>query len=177
LVTSLGHEPHPVSPREVVDELLILLRGQLEQSKISVSVHDDAGDRRVPGDRDQIKQLLLNLCINAIEAMPSGGALAIHLGLIERAGDPRFVLQIADTGYGISDDIFSRIFDPFVTTKPHGSGLGLSICRSIVEAHRGTIRAERNADGRSTTFIVELPACRVGANTSAALRTRPRGAP
>jgi signal transduction histidine kinase len=72
-------------------------------------------------------------------------------------GQPLIVVDVSDTGPGISDAVAANIFDPFFTTKAQGSGLGLTICRGITDAHRGTIRAEKNSDGPGTTIIVELP--------------------
>jgi two-component system sporulation sensor kinase A len=68
------------------------------------------------------------------------------------------LLEISDTGPGMPDSVKSHVFEPFFTTKPTGSGLGLAICRSIVDAHRGSIRAENNRPQRGTTILVELPA-------------------
>jgi signal transduction histidine kinase len=71
---------------------------------------------------------------------------------------PWIVVNVSDTGPGISESVAANIFDPFFTTKSRGSGLGLTICRGITDAHRGTIRAEHNLDGPGTTIVVELPA-------------------
>jgi PAS domain S-box-containing protein len=143
--------------RELVEETLGLLRGQLEQAKISVQTGYDAESTVVDGDRGQLKQLLLNLLLNAIEAMPDGGRLAVALRQLERDGEQWVVLKIEDTGSGIPDGFLEKIFDPFVTTKEQGSGLGLSICRGIIEAHRGRIMASNNPEGQGAIVTIQLP--------------------
>jgi len=107
---------------------------------------------------DQLKQVFLNLFLNAIEAMGQGGVLTVRTKALERNASSWVAVEVSDTGPGISDAIRLKIFDPFFTTKSRGSGLGLAICHSITDAHRGTIRAENNAKGRGTTIILEFPA-------------------
>ena len=94
-------------------------------------------------DRDRIKQVLLNLMLNAIQAMPSGGTL--ELGA-ERAGGT-LTVTVADTGSGIAPELLPKLFEPYVTTKAKGLGLGLAIARRIVEAHGGPIEAESDPEG------------------------------
>jgi signal transduction histidine kinase len=95
--------------------------------------------------------------MNAIEAMGTEGTLNVRITRRHRHGLPWIVIEVSDTGPGISDSVAGNIFDPFFTTKSRGSGLGLTICRGITDAHRGTIRAERNLVGTGTTIVVELP--------------------
>jgi signal transduction histidine kinase len=109
------------------------------------------------GEPNLLKQLFLNLFVNALEAMNSGGELEIRLGTKETLGGI-LVAEVTDSGKGIPEDILTQIFDPFFSTKPGGSGLGLSICRSIADAHRASIRARNNANRRGATFTVEFPA-------------------
>ncbi len=104
-------------------------------------------------DPDRIKQVLLNLCLNAIEAMQTGGSLTLSLG---RYSDKMARMDISDTGAGIPGDDLENIFDPYYTTKSSGTGLGLAIVHRIVEAHGGEIRVRSEA-GRGTTFIILLP--------------------
>jgi signal transduction histidine kinase len=113
---------------------------------------------------NQIQQVLLNLLINARQAMPNGGQVVVRL-----APDPEtgmIDLAVRDTGTGISPDKLRHIFDPFFTTKSGpdasgkgGTGLGLSACRDIIESHRGRIRVESTV-GKGTAFTLKLPACR-----------------
>ena len=101
-------------------------------------------------DRDKIKQVLLNLIRNAAEAMPSGGKITIEV----RATDNAVLLDITDTGIGIPLDM--DVFEPFVTTKKEGTGIGLVIVRQIVTAHGGKI-SYRSRPGEGTRFRIELP--------------------
>ncbi|MBM2812534.1 MAG: histidine kinase [Chloroflexi bacterium] len=114
-------------------------------------------------DPAQAKQLFLNLFLNAIEAMMPGGQLSVVVSGIRRQGHPMVQVAVSDTGPGIPDAIRAKVFDPFFTTKARGSGLGLAICRSITDAHRGTIRAETAVPETGTTILVEFPAANVQA--------------
>jgi signal transduction histidine kinase len=103
-------------------------------------------------DPEQLKQVLLNLVINAIQAMPEGGELAVSA----RLANGRLLIEVRDEGCGIPAENLERIFDPFFTTKEHGSGLGLSVAHQIVEQHGGTLSARANPEG-GMTFSVLLP--------------------
>ncbi|MFQ5521340.1 MAG: ATP-binding protein, partial [Candidatus Methylomirabilia bacterium] len=135
-----------------------LFQGQLEQARITVSRLYDADLPSVAGDAAQLKQLFLNLFKNAMEAMEPGGELSIRLSSPETAGRHTLVVEVTDTGAGIPEAVLGRVFDPFVTTKPQGSGLGLSICRGIADAHRATIHIRNRPHGRGTTVVTEFPA-------------------
>jgi two-component system, NtrC family, sensor kinase len=108
----------------------------------------------IRADEHQVQQLLLNLLSNAVDAMPGGGRVRIETA----AGDGAVILTVADSGPGIPPEIRDRVFEPFFTTKgAAGTGLGLAVCRSIVEIHHGTIELDsRSGDG--TTFVVRIPA-------------------
>jgi signal transduction histidine kinase len=123
-------------------------------------------------DPAQIQQVLLNLIINARQAMPDGGTMSVRVGL--DATGRLAELVVADTGPGIAPADLRRIFDPFFTTKSGpdetglgGTGLGLSVCREIVEAHRGRLRAE-SRPGQGSTFTLRLPSCPAPAKQGAA---------
>ena len=146
-----------VDLRDPITETITLLRGQLEQTRTSVARDFQDPAPYVTIEESQLKQLFLNLFLNAIEAMGTGGTLTVRITRKHIQGQPLIVVDVSDTGPGISDAVAANIFDPFFTTKAQGSGLGLTICRGITDAHRGTIRAERNSDGPGTTIIVELP--------------------
>jgi signal transduction histidine kinase len=147
-----------VDVRQPMSETLMLLRGQLEQSRTTVRyvVEDDAP--LVTIEDSQLKQLFLNIFQNALEAMGHDGELSIRIARTTSSGLSWIVIEVSDTGPGMSDSVRSHVFEPFFTTKPTGSGLGLAICRSIVDAHRGSIRAEDNRIPPGTTIVVELPA-------------------
>ena len=142
--------------RVPIADTLLLLRNQLEQAKIRVN--SDAADSEpyVGVDDGQLKQLFLNLFLNAMEAMGSGGHLTIRIFRVQ-AGASRVTTEISDTGPGIPEAIKANVFDPFFTTKTRGSGLGLAICRGIVDAHQGSIRAENNFPRAGATIVVEFP--------------------
>jgi PAS domain S-box-containing protein len=146
-----------VDLRDPINDTLALLRGQLEQTHTVVVREFEDPAPYVAIEDSQLKQLFLNLFMNAIEAMGAEGTLTVRITRRHRQGMPWIVIEVSDTGPGISDSVSGNIFDPFFTTKPRGSGLGLTICRGITDAHRGTIRAERKAGGTGTTIVVELP--------------------
>jgi len=108
-------------------------------------------------DPNQLRQVLLNLLINALDAQPRGGEVRITAG-IERANpkDPQLLMTIVDDGQGIPPSVGERIFEPFVSTKESGLGLGLSICRRIVEAHGGTLSAANRPTG-GAIFTLRFP--------------------
>ena len=106
-------------------------------------------------DASQIEQVLINLFINAIQAMPEGGDLFIEV--FQGPGDEWVVMKIRDTGTGIKKEVLPNIFDPFFTTKStKGTGLGLSVSYGIIRQHQGEISVE-SEEGKGTTFIVKIP--------------------
>jgi len=147
----------PVDIREPILETLSLLRAQFEQSGTKVHRYLPDAPQFVSVVSDQLKQLFLNLFLNAIEAMGQGGSLTVRVRIAERTTGDWITAEVSDTGPGVQDAIKSKIFDPFFTTKSRGSGLGLAICHSITDAHRGSIRAENNIKGQGTTIVVEFP--------------------
>jgi two-component system sensor kinase FixL len=129
---------------------------------ICVSSMVEPGLPPVLVDRTQIQQVLFNLCRNAIEAMVSSEPRILSLrAVLFNEGSVK--ISINDSGPGISYDVSRRLFEPFVTTKRHGMGLGLSICRSIVEAHRGRLWHE-DQHGRGTIFHFTVPVAVPDAN-------------
>lgn len=142
--------------RVPIDETLALLKAQLEQHQIAVKTVWPPHVPSIAGDPAQLKQLFLNLFINSIEAMAPGGQLVVQVIPRRMSGSALLIVEVSDTGSGIPAPLLGKIFDPFVTTKPRGSGLGLSICRNIADAHRATIHAENNAD-QGTTIVIQFP--------------------
>jgi signal transduction histidine kinase len=110
---------------------------------------------QIQADLGQIRQVLLNLLLNALDAVPEGGTICVHVA-VDRGADPYVAIAVADTGPGLPADLGPRIFEPFVSNKPTGIGLGLSICKRIVEDHGGTIRAANRTEG-GAVFTVQLP--------------------
>jgi signal transduction histidine kinase len=138
-----------VEPSEVVRESLELMTPTAHQLGIAVTLHREGPFSPLRLDREKIKQVLINLIRNAIEAMPQGGTLTVST----RMEDGALFIQIADTGAGIQPG--QDVFDFFVTTKKGGTGLGLPIARRIVEAHGGSLSYE-SRPGRGTVFSVRL---------------------
>jgi len=144
----------------LLDQCLELMRHQLEAKGIQVSLNKKASGDGVAADSYQMEQALLNILINAIEAMQPGGALSLTTCDVdsEEDGDPikMIRLNIEDSGQGIEPVHMDRLFDTFFTTKPNGTGLGLAITRRIIKEHRGRIRIE--SQWRSGTCVtIELP--------------------
>lgn len=151
-----------VDVRQPISDTLKLLRGQLEQSHTAVRFTADDDTPFVTIDESQLKQLFLNIFQNALEAMGQGGELNVRVARNQSGGTSWILIEVSDSGPGLPESVKDHIFEPFFTTKPTGSGLGLAICRSIVDAHRGSIRAENNRSHSGTTIVVELPAADAG---------------
>jgi len=107
-------------------------------------------------DAERLRQVILNLIINAVNAMPHGGEITVFLYTLVRNGKDTAVIKVRDTGNGIPAEQLKKIFEPFHQTHSGGMGLGLSVCRKIVEQHQGTISIESKL-GRGTTVSVVLP--------------------
>ena len=147
-----------VDVREPIADTLRLLRAQLDQT-ITTATCDFKDSYPIVGvEEAQLKQLFLNLFLNAIEAMGRGGDLTVQVSRRHVPGGQWVVVNVLDTGPGIPDAIKSSMFEPFFTTKARGSGLGLAICRAIADANKGTIRAENRPDKSGTIVVVEFPA-------------------
>ena len=146
-----------VDVAEPLQATIELLRGQMEQRQIRLRYVADGPTRPVLGDASQLEQLFLNVCLNALEAMETGGELTIRLADLCAAGGTTLLVEVSDTGTGIAEDLLPNIFNPFVTTKARGSGLGLAICRSIADAHRATLVARNHIGRPGSTFTLEFP--------------------
>jgi signal transduction histidine kinase len=156
-------EMEPTALASLIDECLVLLERELSKYRISVELHLNAVPE-VLACGNQIQQVLLNLLINARQAMPGGGRVVIRLDHDQASGTVD--LTVRDTGSGIPADKLPRIFDRFYTTKKGpdesgkgGTGLGLATCKSIIDSHRGRIRVE-STPGKGTAFIIKLPVAR-----------------
>ena len=149
----------PCNLQYILSQLLTFVSKEAEIHNISIHQEFDESIPNCQVDSREIKQLFLNLFKNAIEAMPQGGKLRIktHLTLKDLPkNEKRVLVEISDTGVGISETEMQYIFRPFYSTKPKGTGLGLSFCRRVVEEHGGEISVKSQV-GKGTTFIVTLP--------------------
>jgi PAS domain S-box-containing protein len=144
--------------REPIMDTLALLSGQLEQTRTTVRRAFLDPAPLVAVDPNQLKQLFLNLFLNAIEAMGHGGVLTVRVHRGDAHDTSAVRVEVEDTGPGVPESIRNSIFDPFFTTKGQGTGLGLAICRGITDAHRGTIRADTSNENHGTIMTVEFPA-------------------
>src|ERR1700688_682150 len=142
---------------EIVREMLVLLRGEANRYSISMRPELAPDLPKITADRVQLQQVLMNLMLNGIEAMKdSGGELTIKS---ERGENGELLMSISDSGVGLPPEKAGEIFDAFFTTKQQGSGMGLTISRSIIESHGGRLWAGANAD-RGVTFYFTLPSDR-----------------
>lgn len=145
------------SLREILEEVLAVGQPQFDKAKIKLQTRFTSDVPFVLVDRQLLKQALLNLVVNAVEAMPSGGQLGVSL---ERRGE-MVEIEIRDTGCGIAPENRQRIFQLFFTTRPGGSGIGLASTFRTVQFHNGSIDFESEV-GRGTAFRIELPLVRQG---------------
>jgi signal transduction histidine kinase len=145
-------EASPQKLQEIMEETLLFVRAEARQRGIRI-------DKSWPGDLPivwvdgvQIKQVFLNILLNALQAMPSGGAIEVRM----HAGGECISTEIHDYGEGMPADVMAQLFTPFFTTKPKGVGLGLSISQRMIEGHRGAIRVT-SQQGAGTTVRIDLP--------------------
>jgi len=151
-------EIQPTALGDVLDRLLPLLRHPARRRGVGLRTAIPPDLPRLAADPNQLQQLLINLILNALDATPAGGWIEVSGRPEPRHGRAGVAVAVADTGSGIPDELRSRLFEPFVTTKPagQGTGLGLAICRDIIKAHGGDIGVDSRA-GRGTTFTAWLP--------------------
>ena len=142
----------PVDLNNLVTSFLDFYRPQADDTGIDISPHLEPGLPTVDGDAPVRRQMLMNLCRNATEAMPEGGRLEIQTAV---DGD-HVALVVIDNGHGIDATAREKMFDTFFSTRPSGSGLGLPTVRKIAQAHHGTIACE-SEPGQGTKFTIRLP--------------------
>jgi len=147
-------ERRAVDLSQAIDDSLEMFHERMAHSRITVKKVIEANVPWVHADRDQLIQVLINLVINSIHAMPEGGQLRLSLN----REDSHVRLGVSDTGQGMAEEICSKVFEPFFTTKDFGkgTGLGLTVVKGIIEEHGGTIDVESMA-GKGTTFWIRLP--------------------
>jgi C4-dicarboxylate-specific signal transduction histidine kinase len=143
---------------EAIEEVIEMVRAPIDKNRVSVRTRLAPGLNSVWGDRVQLQQVVLNLILNAVEAMDSVEERRRTLSIrTEQKGAAGILVAVHDSGPGLDPEHLQRVFDPFYTTKPSGLGMGLSICRSIIDAHGGRLWADANQP-RGTIFQFTLPA-------------------
>jgi signal transduction histidine kinase len=152
--TGTPAEREIVDVKEIVGEMTVLLRVEADRHSVKIHPELEADTPKILANRVQLQQVFINLMLNAIEAMKdTGGELTIRS---RRNTEGRLIVSIIDTGVGLPAGRSEQIFDPFHTTKPQGTGMGLTITRSIVESYGGRVWATVNQD-TGATFHFTLP--------------------
>jgi signal transduction histidine kinase len=147
--------PGPVEVGPLLRRVVDLLSGQAETRKVRLELVGEGTGTRVVGEEERLRQVLINLTLNALDATPAGGSVQVSAG----ENPDRVWITVDDTGPGIAPELRDRIFEPFFTTKAEGSGLGLSIVHAIVTQHGGTLEVA-TAPGGGARFILRLPKSR-----------------
>jgi two-component system sensor histidine kinase HydH len=140
-----------VSPAELIAHTVALIRDEAEQQHVQV-FSECRDNLRLFGNRDRLGQVLLNLAKNALQSMPEGGSLRI----LASADGNGVIITVSDSGHGIDPENLARIFEPFFTTKARGTGLGLALCKKLVEEHSGKINVA-SAVGEGTAVSISIP--------------------
>ena len=155
IVADLQAYAQPLNPEQTQIRAVDLITSTLSSMKVPRKVHvktDIPDGLSLYLDRRLMQRVLTNLILNAIQAMPEGGQLTISAA----ASDGTVLMTVEDTGVGIREDIKDKLFSPLFTNKAKGTGLGLAVCKRIVELHDGTITVE-SEEGRGARFVVNLP--------------------
>jgi signal transduction histidine kinase len=143
----------PVAVRGLLEDLVTFIGPECARKRVSLSLAVEGGPASVMADGFQLKHAVLNLVLNALQATPEGGAIAIAAG----GGEEELEVVVRDTGEGISGEALPQVFDAFFTTREGGTGLGLPIARRIAEAHGGRL-VLRSREGEGTEATLSLPA-------------------
>ena len=146
----------PIHAQLLFDDVFLLTRHKLQQQGVEMrsTAADDLPLFRV--DREQVEQVLLNLILNAAQAMPEGGSLRLSAAVEEFEGEPHMALSVRDNGEGMSPAQIDNLFAPFLTTKETGTGIGLAIVKKIMENHQGKVQVESKL-GQGTKFKLLFP--------------------
>jgi signal transduction histidine kinase len=148
---------HRLDLNEAINEVIVLARTAIAENGVSVRTHLTDGSTPVEGDRVQLQQVILNLILNAVEAMSAVDERSRELSIsTEQSPTNGALVAVRDSGLGIDPECRERVFDAFYTTKSSGVGMGLSICRSIIRAHGGRLWADAN-EPRGAVFRFTLP--------------------
>jgi signal transduction histidine kinase len=151
-------EAQPFELATLVERVVDGVQARADSQGVNISIESAVGATIVTADPNQIRQILFNLLFNALDAQPQGGRIEVRMR-IDRPADctPQLELQVQDAGPGLPEDLGDQIFDPFVSTKETGMGLGLSICRRIAEAHGGSLKARSLPAGALFTLRLPMP--------------------
>ena len=136
---------------EFIEKMVAMVRPEAEQSRITIAT-DCPQELDIRGNRDRLAQVVLNIVRNGLQAMPDGGTLSITV----RPSDSCISIMVTDSGHGINPDDMQKVFEPFFTTKARGTGLGLALCRKIIEEHNGTIGIESSSAGTRVTMVLPV---------------------
>jgi signal transduction histidine kinase len=148
----------PVDLNDLAERVVTLLEPEAKKHKLTLRSELLATLPPVQADADQIKQVLINLVLNAIQSTPPGGAVTIGSRAVFQGGNSFAQIEVSDTGVGIAADQLDHIFNPFFTTKAKGTGLGLAIAHQIITEHDGVITVDSTV-GQGTSFRITLPTC------------------
>jgi PAS domain S-box-containing protein len=150
-------QTEPIDINQTVNETLSLIEAQAKVKDIEIAREYETGLPYITVNKNQIQQVIVNICNNAIDAIPGGGRITITTKRMEQ----QIAIEISDTGAGMTAEVKKHIFEPFFTTKEigKGTGLGLSLCYEIIQKHQGTITVESEA-GQGATFAIKLPESR-----------------
>ena len=141
---------------EAIREMIVLLRGEATRHNITVRTELAADLPQVMGDRVQLQQVMMNLMTNSIDAMKEVDGTRELVIKSQRVENEQILVSVSDTGMGLPQELAEQIFNAFFTTKPHGTGMGLRICRSMLESHGGQLWAANNSP-RGASFHFALP--------------------
>lgn len=142
----------PADLEDLVRQSVRLVKAEAEQSAVAVEIQAEEGLSRAEVDPDKVRQVLLNIFLNALAAMPKGGRLSVALN----RRDDDVEIAVSDTGEGIRQENLPRIYDPYYTSKPAGTGLGLAVAQKIMDAHGGAIEVE-SREGAGTRVALRFP--------------------
>lgn len=146
----------PVKINDLIDDLIDFYGPSARKANVEIKTFLPGDLPSVELDVEPFKQGMLNLMLNAVQAMPQGGTLAIQSELDQSTNPPRLLLSFIDTGIGMTAEVQQQIFKPFFSLRPGGSGLGLPTLKKTIEAHSGTISVQ-SEPGKGTKFVISLP--------------------
>jgi two-component system NtrC family sensor kinase len=162
LARNRGSHHEPTDLKAIVQDTLLLLEREFRKYRVSLEVNLDADVPLIDGNGSELQRVLINLLVNARQATSEGGS--VRIGLQHDSKTHEVVITVRDNGSGIPPEVLPRIFEPFFSTKSGpdasgkgGTGVGLSTCKEVVDAHSGRIRVESSV-GKGTAFLIRLPA-------------------